>query len=196
VISAERLREGVRRAYSLAAEQPDRKHPFPVGRQFAESLGYPRALLCTLPPVAIDAFSGVSNVGVFAEIQEGNRVLDLGCGAGLDTLIAAQRVGARGKAIGIDFSQAMLARARQAADEMQARNIRLCQASGESLPLRDGCIDRVLVNGIFNLNPYREAIFREVARVVRPGGRAYVAELILTQPLPRETRITEDDWFA
>lgn len=196
MISAERLREGVRRAYSLTAKEPERKHPFPVGRQFAESLGYPRALLRTLPPVAIDAFSGVSNVGVFAEIQEGNRVLDLGCGAGLDTLIAAQRVGARGKAIGIDFSEAMLARARQAADEITARNIHLCHASGERLPLRDGCIDRVLVNGIFNLNPYREAIFREVARVVRPGGRAYVAELILTQPLPRETRITEDDWFA
>lgn len=196
MISADRLREAVRRVYSLAAEEPHRKHPFPVGRQFAESLGYPRALLCTLPPVAIDAFSGVSNVGVFAEIREGHRVLDLGCGAGLDTIIAGQRVGARGNVIGIDFSEAMLARARQATGEMKARNIHLCNSSGESLPLEDGCIDRVLVNGIFNLNPYREAIFRELARVVRPGGRAYIAELILTQPLPQGTRVTENDWFA
>jgi SAM-dependent methyltransferase len=196
VISAERLRDGVRRAYSLAAEEPERKHPFPVGRRFAESLGYPRDLLGTLPTPAIEAFSGVSNVRAFAEIREGHRVLDLGCGAGLDTLIAAQRAGARGKAIGLDFSAAMLARARHAAGEMKARNIFLCLASGESLPLEDGCLDRVLINGIFNLNPYREAIFRELARVLRPSGQAYVAELILTQPLPQESRATENDWFA
>jgi 2-polyprenyl-3-methyl-5-hydroxy-6-metoxy-1,4-benzoquinol methylase len=109
-----RLREMVRGAYSAAAEQPEEKHAFPVGRQFGESIGYPAELLARLPSVACDAFAGVSNVSLFADLPPGATVLDLGCGAGLDTLIAAQRVGTAGKVIGVDFSEAMLARARDA----------------------------------------------------------------------------------
>lgn len=193
---AHQLREGVRTAYSLAAEDPGKRHPFPVGSQFAESLGYPSELLGALPRAAVEAFSGVSNVGVFAEIREGETVLDLGCGAGLDSLIAAQRVGRGGMVLGIDFSPAMLARAQHAVGELSAVNVHLCNAPAETLPVRDGCIDLALVNGIFNLNPHREAIFRELARAVRPDGRAYVAELILTEPLPSGSHATEDDWFA
>ncbi|MGH9358572.1 MAG: methyltransferase domain-containing protein [Terriglobia bacterium] len=98
------LREMVCGAYSAAAEQPQEKHAFPVGKQFSERLGYPVALLASLPNVACDAFAGVSNVSVFADLPVGATVLDLGCGAGLDTLIVAQRVGSAGKVIGVDFS--------------------------------------------------------------------------------------------
>lgn len=110
--SPAQLREMVCGAYSASAEQPREKHAFPVGRQFAESLGYPTELLASLPSVACDAFAGVSNVSLFADLPVGATVLDLGCGAGLDTLIAVQRVGSAGKVIGVDFSEAMLTRAR------------------------------------------------------------------------------------
>ncbi|MBI3625608.1 MAG: methyltransferase domain-containing protein, partial [Candidatus Rokubacteria bacterium] len=110
-----RLRDAVRGAYSAAADRPDVKHPFPVGRAFAASLGYPSDLLASVPSGCVDAFAGVSNVAIFADTPQGARVLDLGCGAGLDSLIAARRVGVHGRVIGIDFSDEMLARARKAA---------------------------------------------------------------------------------
>lgn len=191
-----RLREMVCGAYSAAAERPQEKHAFPIGRQFAESLGYPAELLARLPSVACDAFTGVSNVSLFADLPPGATVLDLGCGAGLDTLIAAERVGLAGKVIGVDFSKPMLACARDAVVESGVTNVELRRADAEQLPIRDGGIDVALVNGIFNLNPARDAIFRELARVVRRGGAVYAAELILSQPLPSETRVSEKDWFA
>lgn len=190
-----RLRGAVRNAYSAAAECPDGKHAFPVGRAFAESLGYPQDLLATLPSMSLDAFAGVSNVSLFAVIPAGATVLDLGCGAGLDTLIGGRRAGATGRAIGIDFSEAMLARATMAAALLGA-NAAFYRADAERLPLRDGAIDVALVNGIFNLNPARAAIFGELARVVRPGGAVYAAELILKEPLPEGTRFSEADWFS
>ena len=167
-----RLCEAVRSAYSSAARQPGGTHPFPVGRELAVSLGYPRELLDSIPSVAVEAFAGVSNVAVDAAIPAGARVLDLGCGAGLDALITAGRVGARGRVLGVDFSEAMLARAHAAVAEAGARN------------------------GIFNLNPARAAILSELARVVRPAGAVFVAELILREPLPPTTRFSEADWFA
>lgn len=191
-----RLRDGVRRAYSAAAERPQDTHPFQVGRALAESLGYPQDLLAALPSVSVDAFSGVSNVAIFAEILVGTTVLDLGCGAGLDSLIAAERVGPSGRVIGVDFSEAMLARARQSAAEVGVGHVEFYQADAEKLPIEDGLIDVALVNGIFNLNPERDAIFGELARVVRQGGEVYAAELILHEPLPPEILDSEANWFA
>ncbi len=190
------LRDKVRLAYSAAAEMPQEKHAFPVGRAFAESLGYPTELLDRLPAVATDAFAGVSNVSIFAEISSGATILDLGCGAGLDALIAARRVGLSGKVIAVDFSTAMLDRARQAVAEAGASNLDLREAGAEQLPIADEEIDVALVNGIFNLNPARDTIFRELARVVRRGGTVFAAELILSSPLPAETRTNESNWFA
>ena len=190
------LREMVRGAYSTAAEHPNEKHAFPVGREFAESIGYPAALLASLPTMACDAFAGVSNVSLFAELSVGATVLDLGCGSGTDTLIAARTVGQTGKVIGVDFSTAMLSRARRAVAEAGVANVEIRESDAERLPISDREIDVVIVNGIFNLNPAREAIFRELARVVRTAGTVYAAELILSQPLPSETRASEKDWFA
>lgn len=190
------LRDGVHRAYSAVAEKPREKHPFPVGRRFAESVGYPGDLLDELPLVSVEAFSGVSNVSVFAEIPEGATVLDLGCGAGLDSLIAARRTGPKGRVIGIDISETMLGRARRAAGEAGVDHAQFFEAGAEDLPLEDGATDVALINGIFNLNPARDAIFRELGRVVRQGGSVYAAELILREPLPPDFQPTEKDWFA
>jgi SAM-dependent methyltransferase len=192
----QQLRDGVREAYSAAAERPQDEHPFPLGRRFAESLGYPQDLLSSLPSVSVDAFSGVSNVAVFANISVGDIVLDLGCGAGFDSLIAARRVGPNGRVIGVDFSKTMLSRARQAAVGTGADNVAFYQADAESLPIGEGTIDIALVNGIFNLNPKRDAIFLELSRVVRQGGAVYAAELVLKEPLPPEVQDSEANWFA
>jgi SAM-dependent methyltransferase len=191
-----RLRKKVCDAYSAAAESPESKHPFPVGRRFAESLGYPSELLDELPAVASEAFSGVSNVAVFAELPEGATVLDLGCGAGLDSLIAGRRVGVEGSVTSVDFGETMLERARIAVREAHLPNVFLTRAAAESLPLHTASVDVAIVNGIFNLNPARSHIFRELSRVVRKGGAVYAAELILKDPLPSDAQQSEDDWFA
>ncbi len=186
----------MREAYSAAASTLRGEHPFPVGRAFAESLGYPKDQIDALPRVAVEAFTGVSNVSVFADIPVGSRVLDLGCGAGLDSLIAARRTGDGGTVVGVDFSEAMLARAHQAASRARIGNVGFCRAEAEKLPIRSASIDVALVNGIFNLNPLREAVFAELARVLRPGGAVYAAELILREALAPEVLESEPDWFA
>ncbi len=190
------LRNGVRQAYSAVAKNPQAEHPFPVGRRFAESLGYPPGLLANLPTIAVEAFAGVSNVAIFADIPEGATVLDLGCGAGLDSLIAAERVGPTGHVIGLDFSGSMVSRARQAAVEANQNNTQFHQADVENLFLEEDSIDVALINGLFNLNPARDLIFGELARVLRPGGAVYGAEIILREPLPQEDQASETNWFA
>lgn len=189
------LRSAVQKAYSAAAEKPLEKHAFPVGRVLAEQLGYPAEWLETLPPISVEAFAGVSNVAVFAAIPAGATVLDLGCGAGLDSLIAARRVGEGGRVIGIDFSDSMLARARQAAAVFGVA-VTFFRGDAEDLLLESATVDVALVNGIFNLNPARAQIFRELARVVRPGGSVYGAELILREAVSKPGHFTEAEWFA
>ncbi len=192
----QQLRDGVYQAYSAVAEQPEAEHPFAVGQRFAAGLGYPMELLERLPLVSVQAFTGVSNVSLFADVPPGARVLDLGCGAGMDSVIAAERVGPTGAVIGLDFSQAMLARARRAASVAGLGNIHHAQAAAEDLPLQSGSVDVAMVNGLFNLNPARGSIFEELARVVRPGGSVFAAELILREPAPAGEAVNLDDWFS
>ncbi len=187
------LRSAVHTAYSAAAERPALKHAFPVGPLLAERLGYPADLLDTLPPVSVEAFAGVSNLAVSAGIPAEAHVLDLGCGAGLDSLILARRAGVAGRVVGIDFSEAMLRRARQAA---AAYGVTFCLGDAERLPLAEASIDVAFVNGIFNLNQARAEIFRELARVVRTNGHVYVAELVLQETVSKPDHFTEAEWFA
>ncbi len=188
--AARRLRKSVQGAYSAAAEKPADAHAFPVGAQFALDVGYPPELLDRLPSASVERFAGVSNVAVFAEIAPGDVALDLGCGAGLDSFAAAT-----GRVIGIDFSESMLRVASRAARGGGRSNVSFAQAAADNLPLADGAVDVALVNGIFNLNPNRAAIFAELARVVRKGGTVFAAELILTRP-PEPGETGESDWFA
>lgn len=177
------LRAGVREAYSRAASRPEEAHPFPVGARLAEALGYAQPLL-TDHPLAADAFVGVSCLPGFVEVDARMTVLDVGCGAGLDALAIGPRVR---KIVGLDFSAEMLARV--------AAHLEAVQADAERMPFATGSFDAALANGIFNLNPRREEIFAELARVVRPGGKAWGAELILTGPLDEEAR-SRASWFA
>ena len=190
------LRESVRRAYSAAANAPKDKHPFPVGGAFARELGYPQELLDRIPRESTDAFAGVSSVSIQAPLREGVLVLDLGCGAGLDSLVAAAQVGLQGRVIGIDFSESMLNRAKRSAHTSGHCNVLFLRASAEQLPLHDSCVDVALVNGIFNLNPFRERIFHELFRALRPGGQVFGAELILKSTLPEHLQSGSANWFS
>jgi SAM-dependent methyltransferase len=166
-----RLEQAVERAYSAAASDPSAAHPFPVGTGFASALGYPQDLLAAVP-AASAAFTGVSNVAAFAPVDPGGRVP------------------------GIDFSRPMLKRARAAARQAGTSNVHFVQASACRMPLPDAWASVAIVNGIFNLNPHRAAIFSELARVVRPGGQVCGAELILIAPSRSPQPAGESDWFA
>jgi SAM-dependent methyltransferase len=193
---ADLLRAKVGEAYSAAATRPEEKHPFPVGRKLAEDLGYPSYVLDSVPQIAVEAFAGVSDVSLFAELATGATFLDLGCGAGLDSIIAARRVGPGGCVIGIDFNEPMLARGRAAKEQVNLSHLEFRQGDAEHLPIADESVDVVLVNGIFNLNPRRSEILSELVRVLRRDGRAYVAELILSKPLAEAESASESNWFA
>jgi ubiquinone/menaquinone biosynthesis C-methylase UbiE len=191
------LRNGVWQVYSTIALKPQAKHPIPVGRRLAENVGYSRQRLDQAPDATVAAFAGVSNVSLFADLAPGATVLDLGCGSGLDSLIAAQRLGGTGRVIGVDFSATMLLRARHNAPPNAGQTpIHFVQSDAERLALADGAVDIALVNGIFNLNPARAAIFAELSRVVKPGGAVYAAEIVLRQALPEKILANETNWFA
>jgi arsenite methyltransferase len=187
------LRDRVRRAYSDVAADPDAPHPFPVGRRLAEATGYPESWLSEVPPGTLEAFAGISCLPCFAEVSPESRVLDLGCGAGLDSLLLARQARS---VVGLDFSCRMLEQARAAAEVASVTNAEFLQGDAEVMPLETASVDVAIVNGIFNLNPAREAIFRDLARVVRPGGTVYAAELILSGPSSDVSGAPEADWFA
>jgi arsenite methyltransferase len=187
------LREKVRLTYSKVAHDPRANHPFRVGREVAERAGYPKESLADIPAPSVDAFAGISCLPCFAEIPAGARVLDLGCGAGLDSLLIAARAGS---VLGIDFSDAMLTIARSSAESMGLANVEFREGEAESIPAETGSVDVALVNGIFNLNPERAAIFRELARVIRQGGAVFAAELVLKGRLPPDIKSSDSDWFA
>lgn len=193
---AHELRDKVREAYSNAADSPGDSHPFPIGYAFALSVGYPEDLLQSLPQSSIERFTGVSNVSVFADITAGSTILDFGCGSGTDSLIAAAKTGPGGRVYGVDFSPSMLSHAGAGASEAGAANVEFRESEGQHIPFADGAFDVAMVNGIFNLNPDRASLFHELARVIRPGGVLYGAEIVLREAMDEEERAGLSNWFS
>lgn len=193
--TADEIKAAVADRYGKAALTPQEKFNFPVGRRFAESVGYDSALLDSLPRGLSESFTGAGNPQGYVDAQQGETVLDLGCGAGLDLYFYAQQVGPGGKLFGLDLSEPMLAKARDNFSALGIRNIEWLHAAADTIPLPDNSVDLVTANGIYNLSPDKDAVMREVARVLKSGGRTIFAEIVLQSELPCEIRRELNDWF-
>lgn len=187
------LKSEIKKAYACVSEQPDTDFIFPTGRAWAEDLGYPDEL-AAVPEAAVESFAGVANPWELGRLDRGDRVLDLGCGAGTDTLVAAQMVGPEGRVVGIDMTREMLAKARAATAELGATNVELLEAEAERLPFPDASFDVVISNGVIDLIPDKDAVFAEIFRVLAPGGRIQVADVTIQNPVSEEGRRKIDLW--
>ena len=187
------LREEIEKTYTDVSTDPGKDFLFPTGRAWAEDLGYPSEL-ARVPERTVESFAGVANPHVLGRIEPGQVVLDLGCGAGTDLLIAAQMVGPEGRAIGIDMTLTMLARARESATEMGLENVELHRGLIESLPVPDESVDVVISNGVIDLVPDKDAVFAEIDRVLRPGGRLQVADVVIHTEVSEDARKRIDLW--
>ncbi len=183
-MTALEIKRAVADKYSEVAAAPQEKFNFPVGRAFAESVGYTASLLDTLPPSMWESFTGAGNPQPYVHPREGETVLDLGCGAGLDLRLYARAVAPSGKAYGLDLSEVMIAKARRNMEEIGLDGVELLCAPSDAIPLPGASVDLVAANGIFNLSPDKDAVMKEVHRVLKPGGRTVFAEIVLKAPLP------------
>ena len=189
------LKQEVRRTYASVAANPHGEFHFHRGPEYAaRMLGYDAAELEVLPKRATSAFAGVGNPFDMGSLPVGARVVDIGSGAGMDCLLAGRRVGRTGTVVGVDMTDEMLERARQAADEAGLTQVGFEKAEIEALPFESASVDVVLSNGVFNLVPDKEALFRELYRVVRPGGRLQFADIVVGVELSEAARNDIDLW--
>jgi arsenite methyltransferase len=189
------LRDEIQKTYTDVSAQPEQDFIFPTGRAWAEDLGYPQPELANVPDASVDSFAGVANPHVLGRIEEGANVLDLGCGAGTDLLIAAQMVGPGGHVIGIDMTPGMLKLAMASAREMGVSDrVELHESLIESLPLPDAEVDVVISNGVIDLVPDKDAVFAEIDRVLKPGGRLQIADVVIHTEVSEDARKRIDLW--
>src|SRR5881398_1708117 len=187
------LKSEIKKTYASVSEEPEKDFIFPTGRPWAEDLGYPEEF-ANVPESAVQSFAGVANSFSLCRIEPGARVLDLGAGAGTDSLVAAQMVGPGGQVTGIDMTPEMLDKARAAAGEMGATNVEFVEAEAERLPFADASFDVVISNGVIDLIPDKDAVFAELFRVLAPGGRIQIADVTIQNPVSEEGRRNIDLW--
>jgi len=187
------LKSEIQKTYASVSTEPERDFIFPTGRAWAEDLGYPEEL-ANVPETAVESFAGVANPWKLGRLASGERVLDLGSGAGTDSLIAAQMVGETGRVTGIDMTPEMLANARAAAIEIGATNVEFVEGEAEHLPFDDESFDIVISNGVIDLIPDKDGVFTELHRVLVPGGRLQIADITIRNPVSEEGRRQIDLW--
>jgi arsenite methyltransferase len=192
-IDVELLKSEIKKTYASVSAEPGRDFMFPTGRAWAEDLRYP-AELAGVPEAAVESFAGVANPWELGRLVPGERVLDLGSGAGTDSLIAAQMVGEQGHVTGIDMTPEMLAKAGAAAAEMGVANVEFVESEAERLPFPDESFDVVISNGVIDLIPDKDAVFAELFRVLAPGGRMQIADVTIQNPVSAEGRRNIDLW--
>ena len=187
------LKSEIQKTYASVSAEPERDFIFPTGRAWAEDLGYPQEL-AKVPETAVESFAGVANPWELGRLAPGERVLDLGSGAGTDSLVAAQMVGDAGRVTGIDMTPEMLAKARATATKMGATNVEFVEGEAEHLPFEDETFDVVISNGVIDLIPDKDAVFSELHRVLVPGGRLQIADVTIQNPVSEEGRRKIDLW--
>jgi arsenite methyltransferase len=188
------LREEIRKTYTDVSIDQEQEFIFPTGRAWAQELGYPEPELARVPDASVESFAGVANHWVLGRIDPGAVVLDLGCGAGTDLLIAAQMTGPTGRVVGVDMTAAMLRQVRASAEDMGLDNVDTHESLIESLPLEDASVDVVISNGVIDLVPDKDAVLDEIDRVLRPGGRLQVADVVIHHEVSEDARKRIDLW--
>ena len=193
-VDVEVLREEIRKTYTEVSTEHEQEFIFPTGRTWATQLGYPEPELSRVPEDSVASFAGVANHWTLGRVEPGETVLDLGCGAGTDLLIAVQMTGPAGRVIGVDMTSAMLRRARDSAGAMGLENVELHEALIESVPIEDASVDMVISNGVIDLVPDKDAVLDEIDRVLRPGGRLQIADVVIHTEVSEDARARIDLW--
>ncbi len=193
-IDVARLRSAIQDEYIEVATHPSKGFHFHTGRPLARRLDYPADLLAALPDPVVESFAGVGNPFAWGEPAPGESVLDLGSGAGFDILLAAQMVGPRGRALGVDMTPAMIAKARRNAELLGLTNVEIRKGYLEELPVDDDSIDLVISNGVLNLCPDKAAVLREAYRVLKPGGRLQLSDIVVGRQVPEDAKADISLW--
>ncbi len=194
LVDRDELRTEVQAKYAAVAEEPDATYHFHTGYTAAQRCRYDMAAVDELPVAAVESFAGVANPFELRSLEPGERVVDLGSGAGFDSFLAGRAVGPRGHVVGVDMTRAMLAKARVTAEEIGATNIEFCEGFLEELPVEDGWADVVISNGVVNLCPNKSEAFTEAWRVLRPGGVLQFADIANGRPVPEDAVRQIDLW--
>jgi len=187
------LKSEIKKTYASVSQEPEKDFIFPTGRAWAEDLGYPEEL-SRVPDFVAESFAGVANPWSLGRLEPGKRVLDIGSGAGMDSLVAALMVGPEGSVTGIDMTPEMIEKARKGAAELGLNNVTFVEGEAETLPFDDSSFDVVLSNSVIDLVPDKDAVFGEIYRVLVPGGRIQIADVTIQQPVSEEGRRKIDLW--
>jgi SAM-dependent methyltransferase len=193
-VDRDRLREQISDKYTDVALEPEKGFHFHTGRPLAKMLGYADADIDRLPVGTVDSFAGTGNPFSMGKLNPGETVLDIGCGAGFDALQAAQQVGPVGRVIGVDMTEAMREKTLTGAKQLGLANVEVRAGFMEELPVEDASIDVVISNGVINLTPDKVGVMREVFRVLKPGGRFQIGDIIVHKEVPQDAKDDIDLW--
>jgi SAM-dependent methyltransferase len=187
-VDREVLRRSIAAKYSEVATNPEGGFHFHTGRPLALMLGYPSEVIDRLPAATVASFAGTGNPFLFGALQAGEQVVDVGCGAGLDTLIAAQQVGPAGRVIAVDMTHEMRVTTELGVRALGLSNVEVREGFAEGLPVEDHTADVIISNGVVNLCPDKRAVFREMRRVLKPGGRIQVGDILVHKEVPQDAK--------
>ncbi len=193
-VNIEVLRSAISTEYRDVALNPQKGFHFHTGRPLAKILGYDDELVNVVPDNSVNSFAGTGNPFSLGTIRPGEKVVDVGCGAGFDSLIAAHMVGKDGRVIGIDMTPEMLRKARETSETTELNNVEFRKGVAEALPVDDQWADVVISNGVLNLCPDKLTVFREMYRVLKPGGRLQIADILVEKHVPEEAKQEINLW--